>query len=508
MLTLLVEAALRSAVLAAAVWLGFALLRRRGGRAELTAWILVLAVSLAMPLLMQWSPNLTVAVPDLAPQAAPAVTETAQTASGVPALTDGRPEAIPRENAAPFPWDAAAVAAYLLVAALLLLRLITGLVRSARLVRAATPLPDSALYGLDIRMSERVVAPLAFASTILVPADYASWPEVKRKAVLAHEAGHVTRGDFHVLVASSLNRALFWFSPLSWWLHDRLALLAENASDAAAIDAVREPVVYAEMLFDFARRGADGLAIAMARPNTVAGRIERILSGQPLSRRIPMRKHLLVFASLLPLVAVTTGVQFTAIPALAASVAPGQQRTVEAFQSVSFSPSGTLDIVVGKAQALSIEASPELLARVTTEVRDGTLYIGRKNSSGFRDDGPLVVHVAMPRLDSAKVSGSGAIKIEGLAGGNTDVGISGSGNISAKGTLDKLNLSISGSGRADLPDLEVKDARINISGSGNVRINARDSLEAKISGSGDVRYFGSPRVASRVSGSGSIDRVN
>ena len=188
--------------------------------------------------------------------------------------------------------------------------------------------------------------------------------------------------------------------------------------------------------------------------------------------------------------------------------AAGEQRTVPAFQAVSFSSSGTVDIVVGKAQALSIEASPELLSRVTTEVRDGTLYVGRKNDEGWHNDGSLTVHIALPRLDGVKVSGSGAIKIDGLNGGSTAVGISGSGNLSAKGTLDKLSLDISGSGRADLPDLAIKDAMVKISGSGNVKINAKGTLEANVSGSGDVRYFGNPRISSRVSGSGSIDHIN
>ena len=158
---------------------------------------------------------------------------------------------------------------------------------------------------------------------------------------------------------------------------------------------------------------------------------------------------------------------------------------------------------------MSIEANPELLARVTTEVRDGTLYIGRKSDRGnWRDDGELTVHISVPRLDGAKLSGSGHLKIDGLDGGNAEVGISGSGSLSAKGTLDKLSLDISGSGKAEIPDLVVKDALIKILGSGNVRINAKDTLEAKVSGSGDIRYMGSPRITSRVSGSGSIDRVN
>lgn len=225
-----------------------------------------------------------------------------------------------------------------------------------------------------------------------------------------------------------------------------------------------------------------------------------------------MRKHLLVFASLLPLVTLSAGLQFTAVrEALAAAPAmPGQQRSVEAFHAVSFSSSGKVNIAVGKAQSLSIEASPELMARVTTEVRDGTLYIGRKNDSGsnWRDDGPLTVNIAVPRLDSAKISGSGSFKIDGFNGGNAEVGISGSGSLAANGTLDKLSLDISGSGKADIPDLMVKDALVKISGSGNVKINAKDTLEAKVSGSGDIRYMGSPRITSRVSGSGSIDHVN
>lgn len=516
MLTFLGEAAVRTLALGLVVGLAFILARRRGGRAELTAWIAVLGTSLAMPLLMLWTPDVTVALPAGVPMPEPAQAGMA-VLRDLPALGDVADASMSPEAPAvsTLSWHAVAVAAYLLVAAIMILRLVSGLLLSARLVRGATPLPDSALYGLDIRMSDRITAPLAFASTILVPTDYAAWPEFKRKAVLAHEAGHVTRGDFYVLLASSLNRALFWFSPLAWWLHDRLAVLAENASDAAAIDAVREPVVYAEVLFDFAQRNTRGIAgaIAMARPNTVAGRIERILSGQPLSRRISMKKHLLVFASLLPLVTLSAGLQFTAVrEALAAApAAAGQQRTVEAFHAVSFSSSGTVDIAVGKTQSVSIEASPELLARVTTEVRDGTLYVGRKSdrdNNSWRDDGPLVVHISVPRLDGAKMSGSGKLNIDGLNGGTTAVGISGSGNIVAKGALDKLDLDISGSGRAELTDLAVKNAAVKISGSGNVKINAKDTLEARISGSGDLRYMGSPRITSKVSGSGSINAVD
>src|SRR5436309_8462001 len=52
MLAVLVESALRSLALGGLVWLGLTLLRVRNPHAQMTAWIVVLAASLAMPLLM------------------------------------------------------------------------------------------------------------------------------------------------------------------------------------------------------------------------------------------------------------------------------------------------------------------------------------------------------------------------------------------------------------------------------------------------------------------------
>src|SRR5215470_10501441 len=53
MLVLLLESAARSSALGGAVWLGLKFLRVRNPHDEMTAWRLILAASLAMPLLMQ-----------------------------------------------------------------------------------------------------------------------------------------------------------------------------------------------------------------------------------------------------------------------------------------------------------------------------------------------------------------------------------------------------------------------------------------------------------------------
>lgn len=96
---------------------------------------------------------------------------------------------------------------------------------------------------------------------------------------MAHERAHVERRDFAVLLASQLHQAVFWFSPLSWWLHRRLASLAELASDDRAMAATGNRPGYAAALLEMGRRSGPLLrGLAMARPATLVMRIERSLT--------------------------------------------------------------------------------------------------------------------------------------------------------------------------------------------------------------------------------------
>jgi beta-lactamase regulating signal transducer with metallopeptidase domain len=124
--------------------------------------------------------------------------------------------------------------------------------------------------------------------------------------VLSHEQSHIDQGDFWILLVASLNRAVFWFNPLSWWLLRRLTELAEIISDDAAIEAIGDPPGYAEILLDIARRARPIAAgVAMARPRTLRRRVERILAatapGPPMSRP----RRMLLALGLLPIVALS-----------------------------------------------------------------------------------------------------------------------------------------------------------------------------------------------------------
>lgn len=353
MLALLLESALRVFVLSAAVWLVLRILRIRNVHAEITAWRTVLIVSLAMPLLVQFvAPLARVTIPAPAPsQMTAPVAEKIDTKSPTaptqlpdsvvepavaPAspLADSEPSAIeptPTPTHSAIDWQNLLTAVYLAVATVLLVRPLIGVALIFRLMRAARPLDEGWTAECDVRLSDDITMPVTFGGIILLPIDCADWSVAKRQAVVAHEKSHVDHGDFWIMLLASLNRAVFWFNPLSWWLLRRLTELAEIISDDAAIEAIGDQPAYAEFLLDVASHARPIAAgVAMARPRTLRRRIERILAATGPSPRMTRRKRILSSLALLPaaamsVITIARGSPPTdAIQVSAVQVAPGK----------------------------------------------------------------------------------------------------------------------------------------------------------------------------------------
>jgi hypothetical protein len=330
-LWLLVDSALRSLALGAAVWLGLKALRVRNPELELTAWTVVLAAALAMPLLagivtVTLPARLPVPAPD-ASLAMPAASLETPPLPALPAIPDVAPAAPHGAVTTPIDWRPLATGLYLLIAGLLLVRTAVGVAMTWRMARGAAPIRASWTGKSDIRVCGAIAIPVTFGRTILLPAGWTRWSAAKRRAVLAHERSHVARADYPVLLLAALHRALFWFNPLSWWLLNRLATLMEAASDDAAIADLRDRYSYAEILLDIAASGGRTPAgVAMARPATVAARIARILRESGLPARPGWRKRLLASACLLPVAVGAAGTIVQPTPAeyqpLAEAVSP------------------------------------------------------------------------------------------------------------------------------------------------------------------------------------------
>jgi beta-lactamase regulating signal transducer with metallopeptidase domain len=313
MLNVLIEAAARSLVLALAVGLVLWIGRVRSPRLQMTAWTLVLAGALLMPFLMRWR-AIEVHPPRRVAATVPVLVRTLS----IPRMT---PPSAPASK--PIDWRAIEVGVYTAVATVLLGRLLTGLCLTCLLWRRARRIHEPWATGCDLRESEDIGAPATFGSSILLPVSWRDWDALKLRAVIAHELSHVAWRDFFVQLTGKVHVAVFWFSPMSWWLQNRLIHLAEAASDAAAMETVASRTSYAEILLGLAcKAGHPSAAVAMARPATVKLRVERILSGAILPANPNWKRYVQVVAIVAGVAAVVAGSSIRAQQELAPAPAP------------------------------------------------------------------------------------------------------------------------------------------------------------------------------------------
>jgi GWxTD domain-containing protein len=309
MLDALFESAVRALGIGVAVWVVLRLLRLRNPQSLSTIWTAVLFSALAMPLLMPAIEVVMVSAPSAAVAWIPAASELP--VSLRPFTSENAVSAAPEFDASTL-----IAIAYLCVAGVLLFRLIVGVVRGQRLRRKALRLDHAWASDWDIRVSDRLAAPVTYGRTILLPLTWSDWDAFEREAILEHEKSHVLRRDFYVQLAAGIHRAVFWFSPLAWWLQNELLRTAEDACDDEALRRMGNRVNYSEILVDLARAGSKYrlVGVAMARGKTVERRIERILRETRILPGISLARQVCIVLVLLPLVGFAAGIWPQEVP--------------------------------------------------------------------------------------------------------------------------------------------------------------------------------------------------
>ncbi|HEX4277415.1 MAG TPA: M56 family metallopeptidase, partial [Bryobacteraceae bacterium] len=198
---------------------------------------------------------------------------------------------------------------------------------SLRLLRASHA-TGRVTEGIEVRESDGVAAPVTLGilrPAIVLPLAWREWGPPKLDSVLAHERSHILRHDPAVQALSAIHRALLWHSPLSWFLHQRIVRVAEEASDDAAVAATGDRALYAEVLLAFLQRGvtrANRLGVPMARYGRPDRRIQRILDGAALARGVTRWSLAAILLVGSPLAWVVAAAHPQAAPSEARSAAP------------------------------------------------------------------------------------------------------------------------------------------------------------------------------------------
>ena len=282
--------------------------------------------------------------------------------SNAPMISTAEPPAVPQSAQV----SAVAVIAgiYLTGVGILLCSLIIQRASLRRFARRSTLIQDpdwthvlaecAGVLGLRrpvrlLRSRERNV-PMTFGTrqpSIVMPSIADTWDEDRRRAVVLHELAHVVRYDCLTHTIALVACALHWFHPAVWWVARRVRIERELACDDRVIAAGTEPREYAghllEIAYSFGGRRAPALAVCMARPRQLEGRMLAALDAAR-NRRIPSIRVLSTGALVILVVLVLVA---AARPVLMADGAPPAPQEWPAAPERPTSPA---DLVRAKQQ--------------------------------------------------------------------------------------------------------------------------------------------------------------
>jgi TonB family protein len=272
---------------------------------------------------------------------------------------------------------------------------------------------------IDVRLSSHVSTPETFGllqPAILLPPASAEWTQERLRIVLLHELIHIQRHDWAVHFMARLAVSVFWFNPLSWYALARLQNEREQACDD---DVLRFGIAhsdYASELVDIARTiRADppSLAVAMARPAHLEGRIRAILDPQLNRRRLTLKNK--IFALVPAMLVMATASLVTAPAQTGAATVSGTVRD----PSGAVIPDANVVMTDGKGQEtvrtddvgkFSFTGVPE--GKYTLKVAQPGFRAFAKDDVTVKAGAPIAVDVT---LDIGRLSETVAVTAKGYA---------------------------------------------------------------------------------------------
>lgn len=210
---------------------------------------------------------------------------------------------------------------------------------------------------------------------------------------------------------------------------------------------------------------------------------------------------------------------------------PTAQRSFDVggpFDRIALTGSPDVIVTVGGAPSVRAEGDAETIERLEIAAEGGQLRIGLRERSGnwfsWGHRRGVTVHVTVPALAGASITGSGDMRIDRVEGarfagsvtGSGDMNVAalaveeasfsvtGSGDITAAGRSQRASASVVGSGDLLLRGLETANATVSVAGSGDIDIRATETAAIELHGSGDVTVAGPARCTIDKRGSGDV----
>ena len=213
-----------------------------------------------------------------------------------------------------------------------------------------------------------------------------------------------------------------------------------------------------------------------------------------------MIRLLAVAAAVAPVAVVFAYGNVNADPGSASST-----RSVPEFHAIDLAGTLEIEVTTGKPASVELIGDADLLDKVTTTVKNGVLVVDTKFPRNDHGHHHMKARVTAPDLSSIAISGTGAMKVTGIANESLTISLPGTGAVTAAGSTGALHVIVDGTGQVAAKDLAARDATVEVGGTGQATLRATQSLDARITGTGSIDVLGRPaRVKKAVTGLGSI----
>ncbi len=194
----------------------------------------------------------------------------------------------------------------------------------------------------------------------------------------------------------------------------------------------------------------------------------------------------------------------------------------------------------GQRESLTIEASPDILTKIKTEVQNGQLSIQMGGSWSDKLSAALatsltraqvkyvvtvkhltsldifgLAHASADNVETerlhVKFGGVGALRIAGLNAGRLDVTVAAPSpcKIEVSGRAGEQHVLLNGMSEYAAHGLESRKTTVILRGpGGHAVVRAADELDVTIGGPGRVEYIGHPRVTRKISPMGVLTHLS
>lgn len=203
-------------------------------------------------------------------------------------------------------------------------------------------------------------------------------------------------------------------------------------------------------------------------------------------------------------VALLVGCKKELPPNVGSGVQKSELRTLPEFRKVKASGTANVEVTVGAPCQAEITTDDNLLALVTTSLRDGVLVVDTVDR--LLPKVPVRVRLCAAALDAVSADGAAQLTASKLAAQELSVRAAGAGKLRLSGSATTVDIELRTASQADLSELASATTTVNVDRAASARIGQVETLNVTITGPGVVSYRGQPTITRKVNKLGRVIR--